>query len=425
MVRALVVLALVCMTALPAPGGPVAVDGTRFLGPDGRPVILRGLNVAQSSKRPPYMPWQTPEEIAAMAQWGCNCMRMLITWAAIEPRPGEYDDDYLAAMRERLDWAHEVGLWVILDMHQDLYGEKFGGDGAPGWATVDGGLPYDPARGLSWAAGYFEPAVMAAFESFWNNADTPDGTGLQDHFVAAWRHAAERLGDHPAVIGYDLLNEPFYGNVLGYPEAIQALMQLGQVLPEGTDPMGLFTPARSDRAAELLQDPERYFSLVDMGDDFFRRFETERLLPMYERVVQSISDVTPEAIFFLEPHIGAASGAHSFLERTEGLEGVRLAYAPHFYDPGCAPQTPYDGNPERTRRAFERMQEVSGRLNAPVLLGEWGDAESPPETAQQYLRDEAGLLRDLGFSHCYWQYGPKLTESEAFAPLLDALAAER
>ncbi|MEA3402904.1 MAG: cellulase family glycosylhydrolase [Armatimonadota bacterium] len=416
--------ALICLTAPPVLAGPVSVDGADFIDPDGEPVILRGLNVAQSSKRPPYLPWQTRQDIATMANWGCNCVRMLIIWAAIEPRPGQYDVDYLAAMRQRLDWAHEAGLWVILDMHQDLYGEKFGGDGAPEWATVDGGLAYNPDRSLSWAAGYFEPAVIMAFENLWTDVPAPDGKGLQDHFVAAWTHVAEVLGSHPAVIGYDLLNEPFYGNAFAYPEALAALGELSEVLPEGANAMVLFSPARTEGAAELLRDPERYFAAIDLGDDFFARFERERLLPFYERVVAAIREVTPDAIFFLEPHIAAASGANSFLQRTEGLANVQLAYAPHFYDPGCAPGTPYDGNPERARLAFERMQQVSERLSAPVLLGEWGDAESPAETAQQYLRDQGRLLRQFGFSHCYWQYGPELTAREGFPALLEALSED-
>lgn len=221
----------VYLAAMPAAAGPVDVREGQFVGPDGEPMILRGLNVAQSAKRPPYLPWQGPENFAEMSRWGCNCVRLLLIWAAIEPRPGQYDDQYLAAVRQRLDWAHDAGLYVILDMHQDVYGEKYGHDGAPVWACMDGDAAYQPDPSQHWGASYFQPAVMTAFENFWQDAPAADEVGVQEHFVRAWRHAAEQLGDHPAVIGYDLLNEPFYGNVLRYPEAIAALMQLQFILP--------------------------------------------------------------------------------------------------------------------------------------------------------------------------------------------------
>lgn len=424
MTRASVVLLLGCLAAMPGTAGPVSCRDRQFIGPDGNPVILRGLNVAQSAKRAPYLPWQKPEHFVQMSQWGCNCLRLLIVWAAVEPQPGKYDDQYLASVRQRLDWAQQAGLYVILDMHQDLYGEKYGGDGAPQWACVDNGAAFDPQPGQHWAANYFQPAVMVAFDSFWQDAPGPDGVGLQEHFVRVWRHVAEKLGDHPAVIGYDLLNEPYYGNVLGYPEAFAVMLQAQSALPAGANLLALFTPARSEELQEVLADPARFFSILDLANDLFRRFEQERLMPLYERVVRELRQVTPEAIFFLEPHIGAASGAKTFLTQPQAPDGpVRIAYAPHFYDPGCSPSLPYDGNPARARTAFQRIQEVSQRLEAPVLLGEWGDAESPAQTAQHYLRDQAQLLREFGFSHCYWQYGPQLPRRPAFPTLLEVLGS--
>ena len=62
--------------------------------------------------------------------WGMNAVRLLTTWAAVEPEQGVYDEAYLDALAERLDWAKDAGLHVVLDMHQDVYGEGFGFDGA-------------------------------------------------------------------------------------------------------------------------------------------------------------------------------------------------------------------------------------------------------------------------------------------------------
>ena len=421
MKTALGVLALVCLVAETGLAGPVGVRDGQFIGPDGKPVILRGLNVAQAAKVPPYLPPQTQADFAKMPQWGCNCIRYLIAWAGIEPQPGKYDDEYLAAVRRRLDWAQAAGLYVVLDMHQDVYGVKYGFCGAPAWACLDGGAPFERNPGEHWAANYLKPAVLAAFDSFWQDAPGPEGVGVQTRFVRAWRHVVEKLGDHPAVIGYDLLNEPFYGNVLQYPETLAAFVELQARLPKGANPLSLFAAQRSEEMRQLVADPDRLYPAVDCADAAIRRFEEERLMPFYRRALPILRQVTPDAILFVEPHIWASGGAHSFLTR-EGVggAGARLAFAPHYYDPGCAPDVPYDGNPARAKVAFLRMQEVARRLDAPVFLGEWGDAESPAQTAVQYLRDQGRLLRELGFSHCYWDDSSDVSQKPVFEALREA-----
>src|SRR5690606_12996816 len=37
-------------------------------------------------------------------------------------------------------------------------------------------------------------------------------TYLQDHYMGALGHLAERFAEHPAVIGYDVMNEPAFAN---------------------------------------------------------------------------------------------------------------------------------------------------------------------------------------------------------------------
>lgn len=59
----------------------------------------------------------------------------------MEPQPGVYDDAYLGRVKEVVEQAEKYGIYVFLDMHQDLYSVKFI-DGAPVWATLDEGLPH-------------------------------------------------------------------------------------------------------------------------------------------------------------------------------------------------------------------------------------------------------------------------------------------
>lgn len=419
---ALVVLLACRMEAL---AGAVKVADGCFWDREGHRVILRGLNVANASKVKPYLPWQGPEHFAKMRQWGCNCIRFLVLWAGVEPQPGRYDDAYLDALRQRLDWAAEAGLYVILDMHQDVFGEKYGFDGAPAWACLDNGVQFSRDDTHLWGANYFDPAVMTAFDSFWANAPAPDGLGVQEHFVRAWRYVVEKLGSHPAVIGYDLLNEPFYGNILREPQTVAAFVKISAILPLGSNPLELFSPTRSARMQAFMADPGKLFRALDCADGVFRRFEEDKLMPFYERLTAALAELTPGAIFFLEPHIFASAGANSFLTRPlAGGRDITVAYAPHYYDPGCTPAIPYDGNPARAAEAFRRMAATALRLRAPVLLGEFGDAESPRETSYQYVRDQLLLLRQMGFSFCYWEYGPDLESRPCFPALLEAFKGD-
>ena len=84
------------------------------------------------------------------------------------------------------------GIASLLDFHQDMFNERFQGEGAPDWAVQDDGLPAQPQLGFP-ANYYSMPALQRALENFWANSPGPGGVGLQDRFAEAWRHVAQRL----------------------------------------------------------------------------------------------------------------------------------------------------------------------------------------------------------------------------------------
>jgi endoglycosylceramidase len=138
-----------------------------------------------------------------------NCIRLAIFWDGLEPQPGHFDRAYLGRIAQQVEWAKAQGLHVLLDMHQELDSVKFS-DGAPAWATLDEGQPYTPTT--LWSDAYYaSPAVQAALDHFWSNSAAPDGVGLEEHYARVWQFVAQRFHDEPAVIGYDLMNEPFPG----------------------------------------------------------------------------------------------------------------------------------------------------------------------------------------------------------------------
>ncbi|MBW0018688.1 MAG: cellulase family glycosylhydrolase [Mycobacterium sp.] len=178
----------------------------------GRAVVLHGLN--QVYKVPPYLPSADgfgDDDATFLAANGFNAMRVGVIWAAVEPQPGSYDDNYLAGIAQTVQTLGAHGVLSLLDFHQDLYNEAFQGEGAPAWAVANNGLP-NPQLGFP--ANYFvNPAEEYAWHALWQNAPAPDGAGLQDHYAGALAHVAAYFRGNPNVFGYDVLNEPWPGIV--------------------------------------------------------------------------------------------------------------------------------------------------------------------------------------------------------------------
>ena len=212
-----VVIVAVIVSALTAAGAsaatktPLSHAGRWITGADGRVAVLHGLNMVY--KRAPYAPDAVgfgDDDAAFLQQEGFNTVRLGVIYKAVEPQPGVYDDAYLTRIEKTVDALGKHGIAVLLDFHQDLYNERFQGEGWPDWAVQDDGLPAQPQAGFP--ANYLVmPALQHAFDHFWQNDPGPGGPGLQDRYAAAWRHVAERFKDNPAVLGYDLLNEPWPG----------------------------------------------------------------------------------------------------------------------------------------------------------------------------------------------------------------------
>ena len=173
-------------------------------------------------------------DFAQMRQRGVNFIRLALSWSQLEAEPGNYKTPYLEQVAQVVSWAKEQGVYVLLDMHQDQYSRSIqadpqkpcgqgtdpsgGFDGAPAWAVLSDGKPSCAALGQAVLNG----AVSAAFDNFWKNTpvavaqgDAP-GTGLQDHWIGAMAALAKRFKDEPAVIGYEIINEPQPGSFAAY-----------------------------------------------------------------------------------------------------------------------------------------------------------------------------------------------------------------
>lgn len=217
MKRALLLLAA-CGSDAPRTS-PLWSDGTNLRDEQGRVAVLHGVNarvagvfdVALDGGRTAVepIPALTDADCQRMHAIGLDFLRLPINWSGYEPTQGAYSDGYLDAVDAAVQCAARAGVLVMIDLHQDAYSKEIGEDGAPRWAIqpaptmlLQGPLDDLGARRSS-------AQVTAAFATFF---DQSDPAGLQAAFFAVLDRVAARWADDPAVIGFEVLNEPPVGD---------------------------------------------------------------------------------------------------------------------------------------------------------------------------------------------------------------------
>jgi endoglycosylceramidase len=198
------------------PSPPLSHAGRWITDAQGRAVILHGVNeVYKVGSYAPEDAGFDADDAKFLERNGFNAVRLGVIYKGVEPNPPAgggpaYDDEYLAKIADTQRTLAHRRVFSLLDFHQDLFNEKFQGEGWPDWQVMDDGLP-NPQNGFP--ANYVtNPALNRAFDHFWAN-DHASGVMLQDEYAAAWRHVAERFQGSPYVLGYEILNEPWPGSV--------------------------------------------------------------------------------------------------------------------------------------------------------------------------------------------------------------------
>lgn len=333
-------------------GEPLHVDSSRLVDQQGRTLLLRGPNLSNSNKRPDatgkFIPdWIDGEVFADIAARGFNSVRFLLVWEAIEPEPGVYDEAYLDRVEEIVHMAEAHGIYLILDMHQDLFSRAYGGDGAPAWVLPDWPIPYEPWS--PWFINYIRPVVLLAFDRLWRDRDD-----VQLRFRECWAAVARRFRDEPAVVGYDLLNEPYPGTWLLTPD----------------------------------------------------RFDREALGPFCASLIERIRAEDPESLIFFEPsalrtNVLAPFGFPSALPADLG-EG--LVFAPHFYDPLVTLTHRWNGGSARLENAADDLVAEAERLGSALWVGEWNVWEYSVEGGEAYLETQLRIFDERAASWSFWEY---------------------
>ncbi|QKW21946.1 cellulase family glycosylhydrolase [Kitasatospora sp. NA04385] len=330
-------------------------DGrTAFTDARGRVLDLRGFNLDKYDET-------TEADLRALAANGFGLVRIAVSWSRLEPVRGHYDRRQLARLGRLLDWAGKYRLYAVVDFHQDVYGQYFlGGDGgAPAWATRDDGLPFTPDPD-DWFAGYFQPSVQAAFRHLY---DDPDLRRAQSELYTA---VARELRGKPALLGYDLFNEPF-GPVDGDPADPAVLAAASAALERG------------------------------------------RLAGMYRRLIDAVRRVDRDAWLFVEPTVlvgqGVPTSLPGFADPRPGAD--RIGYAPHFYDTAVEAGRDWDPSGGFVEAYTAAVTAYPRAHRLPVLVGEWGPPSAATPGNAELVRRQVAAMRTFaaGWTMWYWCRG--------------------
>eukprot|EP01096_Ripella_sp_DP13-Kostka_P014216 TRINITY_DN634_c0_g1_i4.p1 TRINITY_DN634_c0_g1~~TRINITY_DN634_c0_g1_i4.p1 ORF type:complete len:536 (-),score=168.48 TRINITY_DN634_c0_g1_i4:53-1615(-) len=379
-VRPLLFLALV-VTSVLANNIVVNPKTLDFVDSYGRTVLFHGVNVVY--KVPPYYPnlekfspqlSLTSTDMDNLRDWGFNVVRLGVMWPGVAPSAQGFNTTYLRTMGEIVDNLGSRGIYTIIDMHQDLFSRFFCGEGVPDWAVpqnsakpfpepIFGPIPKDPqgypnitdCLDNKFSRYYFTDAVSSAFQSLYDNEN-----GLQDHMINFWKEVASFFAGNSNVLGYELINEPWAGDIYTHPAYI-------------------LDPGLSDR---------------------------ENLQPMYQKIATAIRTVDQGHIIFFEPAV--SDYFHSGF--TQGPQGPSYNYLQAFsYHVYCGPSTS-TGDPTSILLCnatdgyfFDTRKKDIQRLGTGHFLTEFGAMEGTTIGVESidFVTNQADRLIE---SWAYWQF---------------------
>lgn len=330
-----------------------------------RVVLLHGVNAVWKLK--PYFP---PDSLAgftaADADWlrghGFNTVRLGVIFAGVMPQENQIDLGYLASVDRVVQLLASRGIYVLFDFHQDLYNEKFLGEGFPDWAVYDDGLPFPFSAGFP--GNYFTPTVSHVFDNLWLNHNN-----LWDRYRDAWTAVALKWKDQDHHGGYDLFNEP-------YP---------GSQFASCANPLGC------------------------------PLFDTQYLQKMQEHSMAGIRTADPTNLVWFEPNFVFNGGAQTFLGAVSPINDPNIGLSWHKYCllgvvlhsqgfndlPGC---------PMLHQLVSDNAESAIAAMHATTLVTEFGASDDLADLQQVMDQTDAQFT---GWQYwAYKEWGDPTTESQ-------------
>lgn len=321
--RAAAAFALLLIGAQPAVArGPVHREGRWLVDGQGRVVVLHGFNVVR--KNPPFVRREFGRSDARLlAREGFTVARIGFIWEGVEPRPGHYDDAYIARVLRLDRLLGRYGIRTMIEVHQDGWGRSGGLDGAPAWASLGANF-------------------NSSFAAFWRNDPGPGRVGIETRFIRAWRHVARAIGGDANVVAIDPFNEPYAGS--DHPSC------------------GLFARCPAFERGALARFNERVTRAIRAGG------AEQPVFP--EGIADSAN--TPPVLRKL-PDRQSGFNFHFYCAQTQLSADVVRVGEPSAAAKACAPIE---------RRNLGRYTRYAKRLDVPGFLSEFSCNDVDPDNAQ-------------------------------------------
>ena len=159
--------------------------------------------------------------VAEMAAVGVTAVRVGFMWSGAEPSQGRFNMTYFGVIDQIIDNLANQGIYTLLDVHQDGFSSKFClYDGIPLWVANRSEprrqFPWPLTGDCSsrpWAANELTEACGQAYDDLYHNRH-----GMRDAFVDFWSFSAAYFQNNSNIVGFELINEPFAGDVYKKPE---------------------------------------------------------------------------------------------------------------------------------------------------------------------------------------------------------------
>jgi endoglycosylceramidase len=203
----------------------ISIKDKWFVDENDRVVTFRGINAVKKSY--PWIPNEpsndltNPKHINNLKQWGFNVVRLGFMWSGLMPKKNFINSTYLNEMVDIVNNLADVGIYTIIDLHQDMFSSKFGSyDGVPLWilnempnSKFDFPWPLkNSTLNVSLFAAYATESCSFAFQCLYDNTNN-----FTDYFELYWSIIAKTFSNTTSVLGYELLNEPWAGDIFANP----------------------------------------------------------------------------------------------------------------------------------------------------------------------------------------------------------------
>lgn len=399
----------------------------QFVDERGRVRIFNGMNIDDKLLGQKEFRYELDENFfRKYAERGFNLIRLAVTWENLEPECGRYNETYLQSIDGIFTFAEKYNVYILIDVHQDLYSANDGksvGDGAPSWAALTDGFEIKKPKYV-WIEGYvFGKWVHREFDRFWNN-DKVNGIGLQDRFAMLWQMLAKRYGNSPALFGFDILNEPFPGS-----DSKKMTLRMVKSALKGI----LFNPkircrpiikyAVKKDMPSLLDEikGEAVRDIVSGIDEMTAEFDKNKYSPFLNKITAAIREVTDNGIIMIEQSFYCNGGVKQSVPpiTVKGKREPLQCFGPHAYDMTVDTPLYKFANADRVKAFFNEMHNTQKRLQVPVIVGEWGGCSDNKDTSWfNHANELLDYFDENKWSQTYWDYhGDDLD-----APLMEMLS---